>query len=282
MTRCRRGQRPAVTIIEVLVVIAIIAAMIGLLLPAIQKVRSTALHMRTSNQLRQIAIATYNASSANDSKLPNVHSKPPNRYDSVFSYLLPYLEQRYQITVTNTVALVSAYRSPSDVSYTIYPNRIEGNSSFAANAELFQPGMSLVRVTDGASTTIAFVERYARCGPKAAMSWSDMRALCFRNGRLVPCDDYTNRRATFADKTFNDVLPVPGSQPQTTTGSVSGLTFQVHVTPAECDQRIPQATTPSGLITAMADGSVRTMSPSVSATTFWSMVTPTGGEVVQD
>jgi prepilin-type N-terminal cleavage/methylation domain-containing protein/prepilin-type processing-associated H-X9-DG protein len=94
----RRWRRGAFTLIEVLVVIAIIAVLIGLLVPAVQKVREAANRTQCSNNLKQLALAAQNHHDAKR-KFPNgVHPVEAigGRYANGTCWeveLLPYFEQ---------------------------------------------------------------------------------------------------------------------------------------------------------------------------------------------
>ena len=105
----RRGPRVAsrrrgFTLIELLVVISIIAVLASLIMPAIMNARTAARRVQCANNLKQLAAATMNFTSASNGRLPDAYDWYPaldangNFVDKVISRpwpvaLLPFLDR---------------------------------------------------------------------------------------------------------------------------------------------------------------------------------------------
>jgi hypothetical protein len=86
----RNVRRPAFSIFDLLIIIAIIGILIGLLLPAVSRVRMAANRAKSQNNIKQLAIAVHNYASTYDDKLPLAMDE---KGYSIYVPLLPYVEQ---------------------------------------------------------------------------------------------------------------------------------------------------------------------------------------------
>jgi type II secretory pathway pseudopilin PulG len=178
----RTTTRRGFTLIQLLVVLAVLLLLAGLLLPAIQKIRAAAARAQSQNNLKQICLAMHNAESV-FGNLPPCVGKYNGQDGTYFFHILPFIEQDnvYKNKAVNTV--IKTYIAPADMSQ-------PGNQpwiSYASNSSVFGVNPQKLATIPGTfkkgtSLTIVFTERYAMCGNKAH-AWADTGDLAtFING----------------------------------------------------------------------------------------------------
>jgi len=84
------------TLVELLVVVAVLAILMGLLIPAVQKVRAAAARMSCANNLKQIVLAAHSYHDTDDAFPSAVRRSRTADYPALswFGRLLPYLDQQ--------------------------------------------------------------------------------------------------------------------------------------------------------------------------------------------
>jgi prepilin-type N-terminal cleavage/methylation domain-containing protein/prepilin-type processing-associated H-X9-DG protein len=199
-----RGLKPrdGWTLVELIVVIAIVAILLSLLLPAVQKVREAANRARCLDNLRQVGLAAHGYHGVMGSFPPGLETKKGKAaylYLSWLARLLPYVEQTslWETTVdafrqeplpfvdpphVGLSTVVRLYGCPSDARtatvQTVNNGRaaltsylgVEGTDLSSGDGVLY--ANSLVRlsdVTDGTSGTLMAGERPA--SPDSYYGW---------------------------------------------------------------------------------------------------------------
>jgi|HubBroStandDraft_6_1064221.scaffolds.fasta_scaffold401035_2 hypothetical protein len=334
-------RRDGVTKVEVLLVAVILLLLAGLILPAIARVREDAARQRSTNNLKQLALACHNYCDAFKGRMPLLTDQGPGAptgtgLPSLFFTLVPYIESGefyawYDQSVPSTYYAHSSvtfpstgkkgyggsahaggvanlirpwYVSPADDSTLKALNDVPAplpagtgyyaTTSYAANGLVFGPGDLKFpdSFKDGTANTIFFAERpqvcrtadgqtvynlwgYGTYGPQTpafALLTPDEPAGLNSTGLIAQVTPLpTKPTAELLPVRIGRASAVPEPPP-------ASVPFQVVRRGRPCDPRVPRTPHATGMLVALADGSVRTVAPTVSPYTFWAACTPAGGE----
>jgi prepilin-type N-terminal cleavage/methylation domain-containing protein len=238
-----RSIRHGFSLIEVLVVIAILAVLIGLMLPATRRVRESAARTQSTNNLKQMSIANQDLASAFDGQMPPATGYYYGATGSFFYHILRYMEQDSVWKDGSTGSYIKTYHAPLDQSFVdssatisyclnggaadgIFPTDTKGETTnFSRLPESFGK--------KGTSNTIIIGERFSVASGQPR-PWSSV--------------DPAGATSIYLDGTTASIqYGAPYS-------SASTATFH--------------AFTASGCQVALGDGSARTISSAVSTRTF--------------
>jgi prepilin-type N-terminal cleavage/methylation domain-containing protein len=292
MQRANSSTRNAFTLIELLMVIAIIGVLIGLLLPAVQKVRQVAAVTQSENNLKQLALAAHNYQ-ADKRCLPGYYSISYNyyidsttyaitgSYDDYFSQILPYIEQAdlYK-SLTYNYSWNSGGTNYSEVftpycyngissAVNTFANPIDPTSSedgFVNNAAVTGYAIN--------ATALPYVYRYSENYYGTTSTGASGQKVTLTNG----FPDGTSNTAMLTEKYsscngYGNYWAYPGYAIFS-----SGYTIQVQPQDSVCSYwGSVQTGRSSGILVALFDGSVRNVAATVSDATWQLAITPNDG-----
>jgi prepilin-type N-terminal cleavage/methylation domain-containing protein/prepilin-type processing-associated H-X9-DG protein len=293
-----RRRSTGFTLIELVVVFAIIGILMGLLLAAVVRVREFANRVKCQNNLKQISLGFLSAAEAHKTLPPGIgwypapNLSPGNAYGTAGMHVLPYLDMEplykksklpgglYYFASDSIVreARLDVLICPSGLSEGEGVLTVAGERwavcSYAVNAQAFckvdedgilvhpQARRKLEEFVDGVSQTILVAEKYAHCTnylyPEGGSLWA-----YYYTGRLSVAPLHSAFAVSWH---LHSVGP--------------DSLFQTQPKPNECDPTLASTPHRNGMHVALADGSVRRLSPEISGETWWAACTLARNDLV--
>jgi len=295
------------------VVIAIIAILIALLLPAVQKVREAANRTTCVNNMKQVGIATHAIHDVYRSLPPLAASsdtfglqglsgpyQTTNTGYTIFCWLLPFVEQdNVYKSITANLGVVAAIRNtiikpyvcPSDPSSpggTTSNATVTGEavSNYVANYLVFGnatsgglAGSARIPATfiDGTSNTVLYGEAYGSCATGGGSLWAEISNVSYSYLPAM-CVGATSGVAyasgTVATKAALGQTYATGSE------ATPCNIFQAVPTISSCNYQQAQSAHPGGMNVVLGDASVRFVSANILQTTWARACDPRDGNVL--
>jgi prepilin-type N-terminal cleavage/methylation domain-containing protein/prepilin-type processing-associated H-X9-DG protein len=143
------------------------------------------------------------------------------------------------------------------------------NTSQDSNVSLWQGRRTFAQITDGLSSTIVTAEKFGTCNSRAAAAGSSEVSL--GGNQWARWDWLDPWQPTFAaEATFQGTSAMFQNNPQP------------YVYPGPCNAAVPQTPHAGGVMNVgLLDGSVRGLVAVMDAATWWSLLTPRGGETAR-